>query len=152
MRKIIFLIAFLVPSVVFSACMFDDGDDRDSFTQVETDKFITATKYSFPKDTTALELYNCFIRFHSEGTYTVTGTYKRTETATLNGNLYTDTITKNIVTVKIYKSKTEISNLFHVDFITDNNETISNYYEWQHHRDNVWHNNKIDGDIVIQRF
>ena len=152
MKKPLCLTVFLMSSLIFSACIFNDGDDRDSFTQVETDKFVKATEYSFPKDTTALELYNCFIRFYSEGTYTVTGTYTHTETVTLNGNLYTDTITKNIVTVKIYKSKTEISNLFHVDFITDTNETISNYYEWQHHRDNVWHNNKIDGDIVIQQF
>ena len=89
----------------------------------------TGSSLSFSKDTTALKLYNCFIRFYSEGTYTITGTYKRTETAKLNGTVYTNTITKNIVTIKIYKSKTEISNLFHVDFITDNNETMNNYYE-----------------------
>lgn len=152
MKKLLFSAILLMSSLVFSACILNDGDDRNSFTQVATDKFVKATEYSFPKDTTALELYNCFIRFYSEGTYTITGTYKRTETAKLNGTVYTNTITKNIVTVKIYKSKTEISNLFHVDFITDNNETMSNYYEWQHKRNNVWHNNKIDGDIIIQKF
>ena len=62
------------------------------------------------------------------------------------------TKTETITAVKIYRSRTEISNRFHVDFITNENKVLANYYSWQHHLSNVWHNNKIDGEITIPIF
>ena len=94
-------------------------------------------------------MYNTFISQYAEGEYTVTGTYKKTETAILLGKKHTETITKSIKKVKIYRSKTELSNRFHVDFETDDGNVLVNYYSWQHHRDNVWHNNKLDGEMIV---
>ncbi len=149
MKRKIFFFLVLVSFMTFAACKLDDGDDRDSFTKVEISGFIKTGKYVFPKGTTALELYNTFISQYAEGEYTVTGTYKKTETAILLGKKHTETITKSIKKVKIYRSKTELSNRFHVDFETDDGNVLFNYYSWQHHRGNVWHNNKLDGEMIV---
>lgn len=97
-------------------------------------------------------MYNTFFAHDKAGEYTVTGTYKRTESAVLLGETKTVTKTETITAVKIYRSKTELSNCFHVDFITNENKVLENYYSWQHHLSNVWHNNEIDGDIAIPMF
>ena len=152
MKRKILLFVLLLSSVILAACKLDDGDDRDSFTKVDVGQFIKSDKYVFPKGTSALELYNTFILRHAEKEYAVTGTYTKTEIATLLGKKHTETVTKNIKAVKIYRSKTELSNRFHVDFITDTGEKLSYYYSWQHHLSNVWHNNEIDGDITIPMF
>lgn len=152
MKLKILLFVLFISFVTIAACKLDDGDDRDSFTKVDVGQFIKSDKYVFPKGTSALELYNTFILRHAEKEHAVTGTYTKTETATLLGKKHTETVTKNIKTVKIYRSKTELSNRFHVDFITDTGEKLSYYYSWQLHRDNVWHNNKTDGEIVILAF
>ena len=146
MKRKILLFVLLLSSIVLAACKLDDGDDRDSFKQ-----FVQGSNYVFPKGTTALELYNTFFAQGKAGDYTVTGTYKRTESAVLLGETKTVTKTETIKAVKIYRSRTEISNRFHVDFIT-NDRVLANYYSWQHHRSNVWHNNKIDGEITIPIF
>ena len=152
MNRKILLLVLLILSLALIACKFDDGDDRDTFTKVDISRFMQTGKYVFPKGTSALELYNTFISQHTEGEYTVNGTYKRTESAVLLGETKTVTKTETIKTVKVYRSKTDVSNRFHVDFITNENKVLANYYEWQHHRSNVWHNNKIDGEITIPTF
>ena len=152
MKRTILLCALFLSSLLLADCKLDDGDDRDSFPKVDVTQFIKSGEYVFPKGTSALQLYNAFIYQSAEGEYSVTGMYRRTETALLLGKKHTETISKVITKVKIYRSKTEISNRFHVDFVTDKNEVLANYYSWQRHRSNVWHNNKIDGDIVIQHF
>lgn len=148
MKKIVLVVSFLCVAFITNSCRFT-GDNNNSFPKVETDKFIKEDRYIFPVGTTALELYNCFNNHHTDGSYSVSGSYSHTETAKLNGNTYTNTIIKNI---KIYRSKTEVSNRFHVDFITDTGEVLRNYYEWQYQSNNSWHNNKIDGDITILKF
>ena len=152
MKRKILLFVLLLSSVILAACKLDDGDDRDSFTKVDTSQFVQGSNYVFPKGTTALELYNTFFAQGKAGEYTVTGTYKRTESAVLLGETKTVTKTETITAVKIYRSRTEISNRFHVDFITKENKVLANYYSWQHHLSNVWHNNKIDGEITIPIF
>lgn len=152
MKRKILLFVLLLSSVMVAACKLNDSDDRNSFTKVDVSRFIKGNKYVFPKGTSALELYNTFISKHTEGEYTVTGTYTITETAILLGKVHKEEITKNIQKVKIYRSKTELSNCFHVDFITNENKVLENYYSWQHHLSNVWHNNEIDGDITIPMF
>ena len=150
MKRKIFLCVLFMISLALTACKLDEGDDRDSFTKVDVSKFIKSdNNYVFPKETTALELYNTFMFRDAEKTeYNVTGTYKKTETVTLFGK-HTVEETKNITKVNIYRSKTEASNRFHVDFIADTGEKFSYCYSWQYHLSNVWNNNKTDGEISI---
>lgn len=136
------------------ACLFlfscDDGDSANSLPNVETEKFKTETGFDFPINTSALEIYKTLSEYYGEEkTISVNGTYSHTETATLNGQLYTDTKTKNISSIKIYKTNTEISHSFHTDFIFDDDSSLEFYYQWQYHNDNVWHNNKSDGIITL---
>ena len=151
MKKNNILFILFIICLICGSCKFN-GDNNNSFPKVETEKFIKEDRYVFPTGTTALELYNCFNNYHTDGSYSVSGSYSHTKIATLNGNTYTNTITKNIKEVKLYRSKTEVSNRFHVDFITDTDEVLSYYYEWQYQNNNSWHNNKIDGDITILKF
>lgn len=143
-----FIIALLcVTSVLFLSC--DTIDSPNSLPYVETEKFKTETGFIFPEETTALEFYKTLEKKYGQGRHSVTGTYIHTESAVLNGKTYSDTITKDIKSINIYKSDTEISHLFHIDFLFENGTCLKFYYQWQYHNTNVWHNNKSDGEITI---
>ncbi|MGI5069530.1 hypothetical protein HRO26_00005 [Treponema pectinovorum] len=126
-----------------------DGDDRNSIPKTDNSSFVSTTKIIFPKDTDALHIYNCLFEKYGEGTHSVTAVYSRTVTATLNGTAYSNTITKNIVQIKISKEISPPTSKFIVDFITDTNEVLRFFYEWQYHNTNEWNNNKTDGSITI---
>lgn len=124
-------------------------DSPNSLPYVETEKFETESGFSFPIGTTALEFYKTLLYKYGEGSHSISGTYVHTETAVLNGNTYTDTIEKKIKSINIYKSDTEISHLFHIDFFLEDGACLKFYYQWQYHNTNAWHNNKSDGEITI---
>lgn len=145
MRKL-FLLCFSV--LIFISCDFN-GDDTNSVPHTDNSLFVKENSVIFPIGTTALEIYNCVYEKNGLGDFTVSGTYTHTETAILNGKEYTDTIVKNIVKVKVYKEHTENTHLFHCDFITESNEVLPFYYQWQNHNTNAWHNNKTDGEVII---
>lgn len=148
MKKIIYAYLLLFLCLFFFGC--DNGDSSDSLPYVETEKFKTEAGFNFPVDTSALEIYKTLSEYYGEEkTVLINGTYSHTETATLNGQLYTNTKTKNISSIRIYKTNTEISHSFHIDFIFDDNSSLEFYYQWQYHNDNVWHNNKSDGIITL---
>ena len=148
MKKLFFLF-FLSFLLAFASCDLDDEDSSDSLPCTDSSQFIKSDSIMFPVGTTALEIYNCLIELKGLGDFPINGTYSHTETAVLNGKEYTDTIEKKIIQVKIYKSDTEISHLFHCDFITDSDEKLPFYYQWQYHNTNAWHNNKTEGEIMI---
>lgn len=145
MRKL-FLLCFF--ALLFVSCDFN-GDDANSVPHTDNSLFVQENSVIFPIGTTALEIYSCLYEKYGLGTFSANGIYTRTETAILNGNQYTDTKVKNIVEIKVYKSDTESTHLFHCDFITESNEVLSFYYQWQNHNTNVWHNNRTDGEIII---
>lgn len=139
--------------ICFSCLFFlgcETGDSPNSLPYVETEKFKTETGFIFPLATSALEIYKTLSNYYGEETtISISGTYAHTETATLNGQLYTNTKTKNIVKIKLYKTDTEASHSFHADFIFDDNSSLKFYYQWQYHNTNAWNNNKSDGIIKL---
>lgn len=149
MKKIIlFIFSFFI--YVFSGCNSSyDGDARNSIPYTDSSSFVSTSKISFPKNTDALHIYNCLLEKFGEGNHLVTAVYSRTETVTLNGTSYSNTITKNIVSIKIYKERTPASNKFIVDFVTDTSNILRYFYQWQYHNTNAWNNNKTDGTIII---
>lgn len=144
-RVKIFIFMVLIGSIM--GC--NDVSNSDTLPTTDAKKFITDNKITFPENTTALEIYNCMSNKYGTGEHTITGNYSHTESTKLNGKSYSDTITKNIIKVSIYKSKTETTNSFSVDFITDNDEKISFCYTWQYSNTNAWNNNKSNGIITI---
>ena len=148
MKKIMLAI-FSVFLIGLMSCDNDSGDDANSIPYTDSSQFIKSDSIIFPVGTTALEIYNCLLELKGLGDFPINGTYTHTETAVLNGQKYTNAIEKKIIQMKIYKSDTEISHLFHCDFITDSDEKLPFYYQWQYHNTNAWHNNKTEGEIVI---
>lgn len=144
MKKIVFaLLPFL-----FLGCA-DKEDDPNSLPYVDVSKFQTGTSIDFPEKTTALEIYSMMYGKYGLGSHTVSGVYSHTESAKLNGKVFSDTVTKNITKVEIYRTDGEISHSFHSDFSCDDGSKIEFYYQWQEHNTNVWHNNESDGTIRI---
>lgn len=151
MKKILALL-FSVMCLCICSCDPDKGDDSDSLPPTDCSVFHKNNQLVFPEGTSALELYNCLVSEMGVGEHSINGIYTYTESAVLNGVNHSETVKKNINAVKIYKSNTEASNLFHVDFITDDadtNKKLQFYYQWQHCNTNVWNNNKSDGEIII---
>lgn len=145
MKKIVSVFIFIC--LLFSCS--DGGDAADSLPSVKTSDFRTDGGYTFPVQTSALQMYATLSEDYEIGEYVINATYTKTENAVLNGKPYSDTITKQITKMKIYKSDTEASHLFHVDFICADESVIAFYYQWQYSNTNAWHNNKSDGEIKI---
>lgn len=145
MKKILSVFIFIC---LFFSCS-DGGDAADSLPSVKTSDFRTDGGYTFPLQTSALQMYATLSEDYEIGEHIINATYTRTETAVLNGILHTETKTQQITRMKIYKSDTEASHLFHVDFICADESVIAFYYQWQYSNTNAWHNNKSDGEIKI---
>lgn len=148
MKKLFFV---LFAALLLGSCSTDSGDSPDSLPSVDTDSFKTETGFLFSKGASALEIYKTLYEEYGLGEFSVTGTYKHTESETLNGQVYSNTLTKSIKGVRIYKTDTPASHLFHVDFTFTDSSTIKFYYQWQYYNDNAWHNNKSDGVIKLTK-
>lgn len=153
MRKILFLILI---SLIFVGCQLDTADDIDSFPKADYSHIIQDDQYIIPVNTPALTIFNCFYNEFGYGEFDINGQYSHTESATLNGKLYSDTITKTINKMKIYhvkdvESKGETISSFYVLFFTTDNTVFEFRYQWQYSNTNAWKNNKSDGLIIISK-
>lgn len=140
---------FFLFSILIVSC--STGDDKDSLPYIDTSKFIKESSIVFPEKTNSLEIFSTLNEYYgnNQGEYYINGTYKHKETAVLNGQLYENTLTKNIIKIKIYKSTTPASNLFCTDFYFDDDMILKFCYQWQYHNTNVWNNDILDGEIIL---
>lgn len=150
MKKFLFL---LIP-FLFLSCTNNISDDPDSLPYVDISKYKSADSLVFPKGTYALDVYTCLLNKYGEGDFDINATYTYTETAILNGNVYTDTLIKNITSVTISRidSAPTIENLrtCTAEFHTDKNESIILIYKWYRYCDNSWENTILNGEIFIK--
>jgi hypothetical protein len=108
--------------------------------------------YKFPKNTPAIDIYNCLVSqgldFGTE--IPVTGTYTITQSATLNGKVYTDKKTKDVSSVRLQYIKLEAEINEHTVFFTqDDNSKLECRFKWQRQTTNVWKNDKLEGELSI---
>ena len=136
---------------VFVSC--DDRDDADSFPVVDYTSLKSSDGYRIPKGTDALHVLNCFYSEFGYGDFEVSGKYEKTETAVLNGKEYSDTLSKDIIGIKVWhvdnSTKGNRVSSFFVEFITTDDEPILLRYKWQYNNTNAWYNDKTDGEITL---
>lgn len=149
-----YLLSVILIVLFIAGCKLDVADDIDSFPKADYSFMVKESQYEIPVNTTALQIFNCFYSEYGYGEYDVQGQYSHTESAVLNGNSYTDTITKTITKMKIWHVRDENTkgstiSSFYVTFYTDNNESLEYRYQWQYQNTNAWKNNKTDGTIII---
>ena len=145
------VLLFLLVLFVFVSC--DDRDDADSFPVVDYTSLKSSDGYRIPKGTDALHILNCFYSEFGYGDFEVSGKYEKTETAVLNGKEYSDTLSKDIIGIKVWhvdnSTKGNRVSSFFVEFITTDDEPILLHYKWQYNDTNAWYNDKTDGEIVL---
>lgn len=113
------------------------------FTDIE--EFKNENGFIFPVQTKAMDILNCLNTL--EDTSNISGSYTKTETATLNGKLYSDTIVYRIDAAEITYSRQSDVHTYQVIFTGDKRLVYT--YKWQRDVSNVWENTVLDGEIVI---
>ncbi|AEF85353.1 putative lipoprotein [Treponema primitia ZAS-2] len=108
--------------------------------------------YKFPENTPTIDIYNCLVghglNFGTE--ISATGTYAITRSSKLNGNLYTDTKTRNVLSVSIKHLELDPDINDHIAIFTfDDNSKLEIHFKWQRQTTNVWQNDKIEGKLTI---
>lgn len=150
MKRFLFLILVLF---LFVGCnLFSNNpDDPNTFLEVDYSSFVKSNSYVFPPKTDSVSIFNCMYSEYGYGDFNITGVYSHTETATLNGKEYSDTITKNIIEMKIFSkiNNNPTTSDFCVEFITDNGENLRFLYRWQFKKNGYWNNDILDGTITI---
>ena len=143
-----FILLFIF--LISSCSLFDyKGDPDGSFITVDYENYINGNTITFPKNTDALHIFNCLYNTFGYGSFSCNGTYSHTESAKLNGKLFTDTITKNITKFEISHDTDVDKNTFTICFTTDKNEILTYIYKWQFHNSNIWENTILDGEFII---
>lgn len=152
MKRLIFLFPLLI---IFSSCSFfsNNPDDSKDYVRVEYSNYVKENYYEFPEKTDSITLYNCFINEYGYGEKNLTGVFSHTETAVLNGHLYSDTITKNIVKFNMYTIiDTGLpSTSYYIEFTTDSGEKLTYVYQWQFKKTNIWKNDLLKGSLKINK-
>jgi hypothetical protein len=108
--------------------------------------------YKFSKNTPSVDIYNCLINrgINFDKETPITGTYAITQSATLNGKPYTDTKTRNVLSVSIKHIKLDPEINDHIVIFTFNdNSKLEIHFKWQRQTTNVWQNDKIEGELLI---
>jgi hypothetical protein len=166
MKKYTFFIWVL--SILFFSC--ENLNTDLPLTDIE--KYRISGGFSFPKDTTAVDIYNCLVSEgflnNSEKNLLTSSLYTITQNAILNGINVSNTHTRNIAKIKI--TYTEKGNETHeyiitlyfddgsIDFYSDITQVTSPEthlncvysYIWQRQTTNVWQNDKIFGELIIK--
>ncbi len=141
-NTLIFII-FLLTCFLISC---SDVDNIDSFPTVDYSKLVQDDAYKISSSTDALTVFNLCYNVYGYGEFSVSGIATHTESATVIENTYTESITCNIEKIKVYHSDDSTSGLtvssFYVDFINENQETMSYCYQWQYKNTNAWKNDK----------
>jgi hypothetical protein len=166
MKKYVFFIWIF--SILFFSC--ENLNTDLPYTDIE--KYRISGGFSFPKDTTAIDIYNCLLSEgflnNSEKNLLTGSQYSIIQNAILNGVNVSNSRTRNITEIKITYTKTEpeiheyILTLYFDDGSTDfysnltpqtKPETHLNCvynYTWQRQTTNVWKNDKILGELIIK--
>lgn len=142
-NKLLFIIIF-IPCFLISCS--DVADDVNSFPTVDYTVLVQDDSYKISSSTDALTVFNLCYNIYGYGEFSVSGTATHTESAQIIENTYTESITCNIEKIKIYHTDNSTAGLtvssFYVDFVNENQETMTYCYQWQYKNTNAWKNDK----------
>jgi hypothetical protein len=129
---------------LFLSCNTNLPDDLNTFPYASYDDLINNNSYEISNTASPLKVINLFINELGYGSHDIIGTAKHTESTSLVGINYSETINCSISKVNIYNTQDKNNNIssFCVDIINSNNETLSYCYKWQYYNNNAWINKK----------
>ena len=134
MRK---LICILLPFLFLCfSCSQDTPDEGGTFPTKDYSSLIKENTYVIPASVDAITVFNLFYNKYGYGDFNITGNAIHTETAILNGQKIENSITCNILKIKVYcidnSTKGFHGSAFYTDFYNDKNEVLSYCYEWNY--------------------